>query len=97
MDKATLTHIAKLARLAIDPAVSEKTTADINNVLKLVDQLQAIDTTGIDPLAHPHETGLLLREDRAHSQIDREILQALAANTNQHLYLVPKVLQSESQ
>lgn len=92
MKKREIAKIAKRARLAL---TDEELTAykDINQVLKLVEQIKAVDTDQIQPLAHPIEFPQYLRNDEVTTIDQRDALQATAPhNVENDLYLVPKVL-----
>jgi len=84
--------LAHLARLEI----SEDTIADVSNsvteVIKLVDQLQAVETEGVQPMAHPLDALQLLRADEVTEPNVRDAFQAIAPATEDGLYLVPKVI-----
>ena len=85
--------IAHLARLKIDDNKVEKISSDIQNILLLVDQLQAIDTTGIEPMAHPMDAIQILRKDEVTETNQRDKFQAVAPETEDGLFLVPKVIE----
>jgi len=55
--------------------------------------MQAVDTTGIEPLAHPLEASQRLRPDQVTESNQREAYQAIAPSTESGLYLVPKVIE----
>jgi aspartyl-tRNA(Asn)/glutamyl-tRNA(Gln) amidotransferase subunit C len=92
-----VTRIAHLARLELAEGEARQTLAQLNNIFALVEQMQAVDTTGIAPLAHPVEqigaVDLRLREDEPTAAIDRAAFQASAPATQDGLYLVPKVIE----
>jgi aspartyl-tRNA(Asn)/glutamyl-tRNA(Gln) amidotransferase subunit C len=86
-------NIAHLARLQLSAAEQQEAQDSINNILHMIDQMQAIDTTGIAPLAHAHEASQRLRDDVVTEQDQRAGLLALAPHTERGLFLVPKVLE----
>jgi aspartyl-tRNA(Asn)/glutamyl-tRNA(Gln) amidotransferase subunit C len=92
LDRSDVEKIAHLARLGLNDADIPQTTAAINNILGLVDQMQAVDTTGIEPLAHPLEASQRLRVDVVTEHNNRDSYQAIAPAVEKGLYLVPKVL-----
>jgi len=65
----------------------------MTTVLSLVEQLQAIDTTGVEPMAHPGNAELRLREDKVSESNQRESLQSPAPETEQGYFLVPRVIE----
>jgi aspartyl-tRNA(Asn)/glutamyl-tRNA(Gln) amidotransferase subunit C len=90
-------RIAHLARLELAENEAEPTLARLNDFFSLVEQMQAVDTTGIAPLAHPIEqiedVALRLREDAVTEQVNREEFQRPAPAVQDGLYLVPKVIE----
>ena len=85
--------IAHLARIGLNEADIPHTTATLNNILSLIDAMQAVDTTGIEPLAHPLEATQRLRADVVTESNHREAYQAIAPAVENGLYLVPKVIE----
>lgn len=92
MDPSDIQKIAHLARLEISSDVAEETAKSITEVLALVDQLQSVDTDGVEPMAHPLDATQRLRADIVTEQNQREAYQAVAPATEDGLYLVPKVI-----
>ncbi|MGA7811829.1 Asp-tRNA(Asn)/Glu-tRNA(Gln) amidotransferase subunit GatC [Caballeronia sp.] len=90
-------RIAHLARLELPEHEAGPTLARLNDFFGLVEQMQAVDTTGIEPLAHPieqiMEIELRLRNDAVTEQVDREAFQKPAPAVRDGLYLVPKVIE----
>jgi aspartyl-tRNA(Asn)/glutamyl-tRNA(Gln) amidotransferase subunit C len=90
-------RIAHLARLELADAECGHTLAQLNEFFGLVEQMQAVDTSGIAPLAHPIEqiedVALRLREDAVSETVDREANQRCAPAAQEGLYLVPKVME----
>jgi aspartyl-tRNA(Asn)/glutamyl-tRNA(Gln) amidotransferase subunit C len=85
--------IAHLARLGLNDADIPRTTEALNSILELVSQMQAVDTRGIEPLAHPLEASQRLRADVVTERNNRETYQAIAPAVEKGLYLVPKVIE----
>ncbi len=85
--------LAALARIRIDGSQVSEVTERINQVLELVDQLQAVDTTGVEPMANPHDAVQRLRSDEVTEENQREAFQAIAPAVESGLYLVPKVIE----
>jgi aspartyl-tRNA(Asn)/glutamyl-tRNA(Gln) amidotransferase subunit C len=90
-------RIAHLARLELPEHEAEPTLARLNDFFGLVEQMQAVDTTGIEPLAHPieqiQEVALRLRDDAVSERVEREEFQRSAPAVQDGLYLVPKVIE----
>ena len=92
LDKAEIQKIAWLARLAIDEGEMAGYGRDLSSILKLVEQMNSIDTTTVDPLAHPLELNARMRPDQVTEANQREKFQACAPAIEDGLYLVPKVI-----
>ncbi len=86
-------NIAQLARLQIDEESIDRYTKDLSDVLELVEQMNALDTTGISPMAHPLDATQRLRDDRVSEENCREKFQGIAPDVEQGLYRVPKVIE----
>ncbi len=84
--------IAKLACLKVDEADVQAYATNLSNILDLVAQMDAIDTTGVTPMSHPFDVVQRLRDDVVTDTNRREDFQAIAPKTEDGLYLVPKVL-----
>jgi aspartyl-tRNA(Asn)/glutamyl-tRNA(Gln) amidotransferase subunit C len=94
---ADIARIANLARLELKPNESERMLTQINGFFDIVEKMRAVDTTGIEPLAHPVATiqdlALRLREDRVSEPNNREANQRNAPAVENGLFLVPKVIE----
>jgi len=93
-----VTRIANLAQLDMDQAHAETALKELNGILALAEQMQAVDTTGVEPLSQPLDAvlgklPLRLREDVVTEENRREDYQAPAPKTQDGLYLVPKVIE----
>jgi len=93
LDRSDVERIAYLARLAIDEQDIPQYTENLSSILQLVDEMQAIDTTGVEPLAHPLDGEQRLRVDEVSEINQREQLQSVAPATEEGLFLVPKVIE----
>ncbi|KPA93442.1 MULTISPECIES: Asp-tRNA(Asn)/Glu-tRNA(Gln) amidotransferase subunit GatC [Pseudomonas] len=92
LDRSDVEKIAHLARLDLVADDIPRTTEALNSILGLVDQMQAVDTDGIEPLAHPLEASQRLRADAVTERNNREAYQSIAPAVENGLYLVPKVI-----
>jgi len=86
-------RIARLARLDVSAEETEKTRDQLNGILSFIEQLQSVDTTGIEPMAHAVDVVQRLRPDAATEADLREAFQAIAPETEAGLYLVPRVVE----
>lgn len=86
-------RIARLARIELAPGDAEATQAKLNGIFGLIEQMQAVDTTGVAPMSHPQDVVQRLRPDAVTEQDRREAFQRVAPEAEQGLYLVPKVIE----
>ncbi len=86
-------RIARLARIAVRDEESAAVIDRINRVLALVEQIRVVDTTAIEPMAHPLDAAQRLRVDEVTESDRREANQAVAPAVQDGLYLVPRVLE----
>jgi len=97
LSAADIARIANLARLELNPLESERMLGQINGFFDLVEKMRAVDTTGLEPLAHPmasvDDIALRLREDRVTEPDNREANQRNAPAVERGLFLVPKVIE----
>ncbi len=84
--------IAHLARLGIDEQDIEHYASDLNNILDLMTQMGELNTDDVQPMAHPLDQVQRLREDAVKEEDQRDHFQKIAPQTENGLYLVPKVI-----
>lgn len=90
---ADVKRIAHLARIEVSETEAEDYLRQLSGIFELVEQMQAVDTTGIAPMAHAQDVVLRLRPDRISETDRRDDYQAVAPQTEAGLYLVPKVIE----
>ena len=92
-----IARVANLARLELRPDETAHTVSQLNGFFALVEQMEAVNTDGIEPLAHPAallgEVALRLRDDSASEPNQREASQISAPAVERGLFLVPKVIE----
>ena len=93
LDNSEVKRIAHLARLAIDEQDIPKYAHNLTNILDLVDQMSAVDTDNVAPMAHPLDTLQRLREDEAKEPNQRDHFQKISPAVENGLFLVPKVIE----
>ncbi len=93
ISEAEVQKVAHLARLAIPEDQTTAYVSKISSIIDLVAQLSAVNTEGVEPMAHPLDSVQRLREDVATETNHREAYQAVAPEVEDGLYLVPKVLE----
>lgn len=86
-------RLALLARIEIDAAQGEELRAKLVAIFSMIDQLNAVDTTGVVPMAHTQDVMLPLRPDAVTETDRRECYQAIAPAVEDGLYLVPRVVE----
>ncbi|MBS1189970.1 MAG: gatC [Rhodocyclaceae bacterium] len=86
-------RIAHLARIEVSESEARTTQGQLNGIFQLIEQMQAVDTRGVEPMAHAQDVSQRLREDRVTESDRREAYQAVAPETEASLYLVPKVIE----
>lgn len=88
-----INKIAHLARLGLSDEEKSRYTDSLNNILGLIDDLQAVNTQGIEPLAHAVDVTQPLRPDVVTETNQRNAYQQIAPAVQEGLYLVPKVIE----
>ncbi len=85
--------VARLARLAMPEAEIGAAQAQMNGIFGLIAEMQAVDTSGVEPMPHAQDITQRLREDKVTETNQREAFQAIAPQVEQGLYLVPQVIE----
>jgi aspartyl-tRNA(Asn)/glutamyl-tRNA(Gln) amidotransferase subunit C len=93
LDHDQVRRLARLARISIRPEETEAVLEQLNRVLGLIDEMRRVDTTGVEPMAHPLDAEQRLRPDTVTETNRRELYQSVAPAVEGGLYLVPKVLE----
>ena len=92
-----IARIANLARLELQPYESERLLGQLNGFFGIVEAMQTVDTSGVEPLTHPVaailDVQLRLRADVASEPNQREANQQSAPAVERGLFLVPKVIE----
>ena len=86
-------RIAHLARIEISDSEALSTQGHLNGIFQLIEQMQAVDTRGVEPMAHAQDLSQRLRQDEVSESDRRAAYQAVAPETEAGLYLVPKVIE----
>lgn len=86
-------RVAHLARIEVSDAEAESTLGQLNDIFSLIEEMQAVDTKGIEPMAHAQDLAQRLRADKVTESDRRDAFQAVAPETEAGLYLVPKVIE----
>ena len=86
-------RVAHLARIAIDAAETRAALSQINDVFRLIGEMQAVDTRGVEPMSHALDVVQRLREDVVTETDQHALFQSVAPHVEGDLYLVPKVIE----
>jgi aspartyl-tRNA(Asn)/glutamyl-tRNA(Gln) amidotransferase subunit C len=86
-------RLCRLARLEITPAEMGDVAAKLSSIVAMVGELQAVDTAGVTPMAHPLDRPQRLRPDEVTEVDQHELYQRNAPLVERDLYLVPKVIE----
>lgn len=86
-------RLAQLAQIEINDSEAEKTISKLSGILTLIEQMQAVDTTGITPMSHSQDVVQRLRDDVVTATDQRDAFQKNAPAVDSGLYLVPKVIE----
>lgn len=86
-------RIAHLARIEISDDEAQSTLGHMNGIFALIEEMQAVDTKGVEPMAHAQELAQRLRPDEVSESDRRAAFQAVAPETEAGLYLVPRVIE----
>jgi aspartyl-tRNA(Asn)/glutamyl-tRNA(Gln) amidotransferase subunit C len=94
----SLTHqdvarIAKLARIAVSDREIDEVGQQLNTIFGLIEKMQAVDTSNVEPMAHPQDVALRLRPDVVTEPDRREAFLAVAPQVEAGLFLVPRVVE----
>jgi len=93
LEKKDIEKIAHLARLEIDPGDVPAYARNLSGILELVEQMNQVNTDGVQPMAHPLKMSQRLRTDLVTESGQRDKFQQIAPQVEAGLYLVPKVIE----
>jgi aspartyl-tRNA(Asn)/glutamyl-tRNA(Gln) amidotransferase subunit C len=93
LNESDIARLAMLSRLEIAPDQLDDLALKLNGIFGLIEELRAVDTTGVEPMASALDMVQRLREDVVTEHDLREQFQAVAPQTENGLYLVPKVIE----
>ena len=91
--KQDLKNISLLSKIKIDDEISPSLVKDLESILTMVNKMDELDTSKVNPLIHPLENTQTLREDIETKDIEREKLQELSKEKDSGFYLTPKVIE----
>lgn len=86
-------RIADLARIEIDDTQAQATLTQLSSIFNLIETMQSVDTSSVEPMSHSQSVTQRLREDIVTESDQRALFQALAPQVAEGLYLVPQVIE----
>lgn len=86
-------RIAELAHVGINEEAAQRMQAELNDIFKMIERIQAVDTEGVEPMMHPHDGVQRLREDQVVFGNNREENMKNAPEEFEGLFLVPQVIE----
>ena len=86
-------RIAELAHVGINEEAAQRMQAELNDIFKMIERIQAVDTEGVEPMMHPHDGVQRLREDKVVFGNNREENMKTAPEEFEGLFLVPQVIE----
>ena len=86
-------RIAELAHIGINEEAAQRMQAELNDIFKMIERIQAVDTEGVEPMMHPHDGAQRLREDKVVFGNNREENMKNAPEEFEGLFLVPQVIE----
>lgn len=86
-------RIAMLARIELSEPEIVVAQGQLNAIFGLIEKLQAVDTSGVEPMSHAGDASVRLREDKVLEADQRERFQSIAPQVDRGLYLVPRVIE----
>jgi len=86
-------RVAMLARIDVTDSESEKILEQLGGVFRLIEKMQSVDTSDVEPMAHAQDVVARLRPDIVTETDEHELFQSVAPQVEDDLYLVPKVIE----
>lgn len=86
-------RVANLACIQVSEAEAATALAQLSGIFGLIEQMQAVDTSAIEPMSHAQDVVQRLRDDTITESDQHELFQSIAPKTEVGLYLVPKVIE----
>ena len=86
-------RIAHLARIEVEPREADEVLAQLSGIFRLIEEMQAVNTDGVEPMSHAQDLMLRLRGDAVTESDQHALFQSIAPQVEGDLYLVPKVIE----
>ena len=88
-----INRIAQLARVELEPHEAQHALAQLSGIFRLIEEMRAVDTEGVEPMSHAQDLMLRLRDDEITESDQHALFQSIAPRVEAGLYLVPKVIE----
>ncbi len=86
-------RVAELAYIETNENEASAALTQLSGIFNLIEQMQEVDTTGVEPMSHAQDVSQRLRDDIVNESDQRELFQSIAPQVEEGLYLVPKVIE----
>jgi aspartyl-tRNA(Asn)/glutamyl-tRNA(Gln) amidotransferase subunit C len=86
-------RVARLARIAVDDAETDAALEQLTRIFGMIEEMSAVDVSGVEPMAHAQDVVARLREDAVTESDQHALFQSVAPKVEGGLYLVPKVIE----
>ena len=86
-------RIAHLARIEVEPHETQQVLTQLSGIFRLIGEMQAVNTDGVEPMSHAQDVMLRLRDDVVTGTDQHALFQSIAPQVEAGLYLVPKVIE----
>lgn len=93
LDLAQVHRVATLARIEVTDDEAQRVLAQLNDIFRMIERMQAVDTEGVEPMAHPLGGSQRLRDDVVNTGDERAANLANAPEQQDGLFLVPRVIE----
>ena len=93
LTRVDVERAARLARIAVEGDEVDAVLEQLGRIFGMIEEMRAVDVTGVEPMAHARDVTLRLREDLVTEPDQRELFQSVAPRVEAGLYLVPKVIE----
>lgn len=93
LTREDVVRAARLARIAVDDREADEVLEQLARIFGMIEEMQAVDVSGVEPMAHAQDVVLRLRSDNVTEADQHELFQSVAPRVERGLYLVPKVIE----
>jgi aspartyl-tRNA(Asn)/glutamyl-tRNA(Gln) amidotransferase subunit C len=90
-----VTHVARLARLALPPEKLKKLAGQLESILGYIDKMEQVDTSRVEPMAHALPVHNVFREDVVQPSLPLEKVLQNAPDSDGPFFKVPKIIGGE--